>query len=134
YGRASSRLRGDAAGGEKHRASSCVIRARERGFTSPEFRARLDPFRSLFCFRLFMSFGHPSRVADAAAFCIVALFGAACTRAIEGAIRYADKTLLRRLIDLSRGLATPAPSRQRSAEMMRSVWLTRLAGLALAAL
>jgi hypothetical protein len=46
-----------------------------------------------------MSFGHPSRVADAAAFCIVALFGAACTRAIEGAIRYADKTLLRRLID-----------------------------------
>jgi hypothetical protein len=40
-----------------------------------------------------MSFGYPSRAAGAAAFCIVALFGAACTRAIEGAMRHADKTL-----------------------------------------
>jgi hypothetical protein len=40
-----------------------------------------------------MSFGDPSRAAIAAAVCIVALFGAAGTRAIEGAIRYADKKL-----------------------------------------
>jgi hypothetical protein len=38
-----------------------------------------------------MSFGDHSRVSPA--FCIVTLFGAACTRAIESAMRYADKNL-----------------------------------------